>query len=76
MLQFPRYSRQGVDPRIQTIRAVWPVKPKDGYVKPSDATSPLAAETPGYGVDAVISSKQPSISGREWGMGAIQRIGA
>jgi hypothetical protein len=58
MLQFPRYSPQGVDPCIQTIRAVWPVKPKDGYVKRSDATSPLAAETPRYGVDAVISSKQ------------------
>jgi hypothetical protein len=47
MLPFPRYSPQGVDPHIQTIRAVWPAKGKGGYVtdKPSNSTSPRAPET-------------------------------
>jgi hypothetical protein len=48
MLPFRLYSHQGVDPHIQTVRAVWPAKPKGGYVteKPSDAASPLALEMP------------------------------
>ena len=78
MLLFPRYSPQGVDPNIQTIRAVWPAKGKGGYVtdKPSNSTSPRAPETPRCGVDAVIQSKQPSISGRKRGIGAIEGIDA
>jgi hypothetical protein len=63
MLPFRLYSHQGVDPHIQTVRAVWPAKPKGGYVtdKPSDAPSPSGDAA--IGVDAVIQSKQPSISG-------------
>jgi hypothetical protein len=78
MLPFPRYSPEGVDPHIQTIRAVWPAKGKGGHVtdKPSDATSALAPETPRCRVDAVIQPKQPSISGRKWGIGTIEGIGA
>jgi hypothetical protein len=30
MLPFRRYSRQGVEPHIQTIRAVWPAKANSG----------------------------------------------
>ncbi len=64
MLAFHRYSRQGVDRHIQTIRAVWPAKPKGDYAKdkPSEATSPFAPRHAGIGLDAVIQSKQRSIS--------------